>query len=221
MTLRDPHADQPIRRFGPEPRDARLTVVLVHGRGDSAGGILGLARAIDTPDVAFLAPEAAGRTWYPYPFLAPMEQNEPALSSALARIDTLIEMLEHDGIDTGRVVLMGFSQGACLSLEYAARHARRYAAVVALSGALIGPPGTPREYAGSLGGTPVFIGCSDVDAHIPLERVRESADVFRRMGAVVDERIYPGMGHTINADELKAVSALLAPPNERGSGPGA
>jgi predicted esterase len=110
-----------------------------------------------------------------------------------------------------RVGILGFSQGACLTLEFAARHPRRYKAIVGLSGGLIGPPGTPRDYAGSMEDTPVFLGCSDVDAHIPVERVRESAEVFRRLGAQVDERIYPGMGHTVNEDELAAVRALFAP----------
>jgi predicted esterase len=210
VTAEDPHANQPVRRLGPGPGEARLTVVLLHGRGDSAAGILGLARALDVPDVAFVAPDAAGHTWYPHSFLVPITRNEPALSSALRRLSSIVESLEHEGVGPERLVLMGFSQGACLSLEFAARHARRYAGVVALSGALIGPAGTPRDYAGSFDATPVFIGCSDVDAHIPLDRVRESADVFRRLGADVDERIYPGMGHTVNADELRAVTALLA-----------
>jgi predicted esterase len=205
----DPHADQPVLRYGPPPSKARLTVILLHGRGDSADGILGLAQALAATDVAYLAPEAAGRTWYPYSFLAPLEQNEPYLGSALRVIGRLVETLAQQDVPPARIVFMGFSQGACLSLEYAARNARAYAGVVGLSGGLIGPPGTPRAYTGALDGTPVFLGCSDVDAHIPLERVEESAEVFRRMGADVDARIYPRMGHTVNADELAAVNALL------------
>jgi len=205
----DPHRGQPALRYGPAPSEARLTTILVHGRGDSAEGILGLAHALEPDDIAYLAPEAAGRTWYPYSFLAPIEQNEPYLTSALLVVDRLLEALGQQGVPPERIVLMGFSQGACLSFEYAARHARRYAAVIGLSGGLIGPPGTAREYPGSFDGAPVFLGCSDVDAHIPVERVKESAAVFRRMGAAVDERIYPGMGHTTNADEIAAVNALL------------
>ena len=186
-----------------------MAVILVHGRGDSASGILGLADALDAPHVMWLAPQAAGHAWYPFPFLAPMERNEPGLSSGLAVIDGLVETLRGEGLPPERIVLMGFSQGACLAQEYAARHARRYHAIVGLSGGLIGPPGTPRDYPGSFEGTPVFLGCSDIDAHIPVERVHESADVFARMGAAVDERIYPGMGHTVNAEELSAVQALL------------
>lgn len=205
-----PHAHQPVLRRGPAPAQARLAVVLVHGRGDSASGILGLADAFDAPDVTWLAPQAAGNTWYPFSFLAPMEQNEPGLSSGLAVLGGLVGTLGSEGIPADRVVLMGFSQGACLAQEFAARHARRYHAIVGLSGGLIGPPGTPRTYAGSFDGTPVFLGCSDVDAHIPVERVRESSAVFTRMGGRVDERIYPGMGHTIIDDEIAAVAALLA-----------
>lgn len=205
-----PHAHQPVLRRGPAAAQARLAVLLVHGRGDSASGILGLADAFDAPDVTWLAPQAAGHTWYPYSFLAPMEQNEPGLTSGLAVLDGLVQALGPEGIPADRVVLMGFSQGACLAQEYAARHARRYHAIVGLSGGLIGPPGTPRDYAGSFDGTPVFLGCSDVDAHVPVERVRESSAVFTRMGARVDERIYPGMGHTVIDDEIAAVAALLA-----------
>jgi predicted esterase len=205
----DPHADQPVERRGPPPAAARLTVILVHGRGDSAAGILGLAEHFEFADVAWLAPQAAGHAWYPYSFLAPMDRNQPGLDSGLRKIDGLVAGLGMDGVQPERLVLMGFSQGACLAQEYAARHARRYGAIVGLSGGLIGPSGTAREYPGSFDGTPVFLGCSDIDSHIPVERVHESADVFRRMGATVDERIYRGMGHTVNRDELDAVAQLL------------
>jgi predicted esterase len=172
--------------------------------------MLGLSREFSAPDVAYLAPQAAGQTWYPYSFLAPIEQNEPYLGSGLRVIRSLLQDLQQQDVPSDRVVLLGFSQGACLTLEFAAQHARRYAAVVALSGGLIGPAGTPRNYPGTFDGTPVFIGCSDTDAHVPVERVRESADVFRRMGAAVDERVYPRMGHTVNRDEIEAVEALLS-----------
>ena len=205
-----PHAGQAILRRGPAAAQARLAVVLVHGRGDSAAGILGLADAFNVPDITWLAPQAAGNSWYPLSFLAPMEQNEPGLSSGLRVIGGLVSLLESEGTPADRIVLMGFSQGACLAQEFAARNARKYAAVVGLSGGLIGPPGTPRQYKGSFDRTPVFLGCSDVDPHIPVERVHESAEVFRRMGAGVDERIYPRMGHTVNQDEIDAVGALLA-----------
>ncbi len=183
----------------------------MHGRGASAEDILGLAREFHSTDIMYLAPQAAGNTWYPYSFLSPIERNEPFLSSALHVLETLVNTLGQQGFGAERIGFLGFSQGACLSLEFAARHAGRYAGVVGLSGGLIGPPGTPRDYEGSFDGTPVFLGCSDVDAHIPVERVNESAEVFRRMGAEVDERIYRQMGHTVNGDEIDAVRALLAP----------
>ena len=205
----DPHKDVPILRDGPPDAGARLTIVLVHGRGGSAEDILGLARELRVDDVAFLAPNAAGQTWYPYSFLTPMERNEPFLSSALSLLEGIVGQLSAGGVPREKVGLLGFSQGACLALEFAARHPGRYAAIAGLSGGLIGPPGTPRDYRGAFDGTPVFLGCSDVDNHIPLERVHQTADVFRRMGARVDARIYPRMGHTINEDELEAVRALL------------
>jgi len=208
--MRDPHAGQPVMRRGPAPVQARLAVILVHGRGDSAAGILGLADEFAAADVTWIAPQAAGNTWYPNSFMSPMEKNEPGITSGLGVIAGLVDTLGTDGVPPERIVLMGFSQGACLSQEFAARHARRYHAVIGLSGGLIGPPGTPRDYIGHFDGTPVFLGCSDIDPHIPLERVNESAEVFRRMGASVDERIYPRLGHTVNYDEIEAVRALLA-----------
>jgi predicted esterase len=205
----DPHHRQPVLTRGPAPKDARLTMIMAHGRGASAEDMMGLAGEFGATDVAFLAPQAAGRTWYPYSFLSPLPDNEPGISSALRVLAGLVDGLIAQQVEHGRIALLGFSQGACLSLEFAARHPQPYAAVVGLSGGLIGPPGTPRGYPGSFGGAPVFLGCSDIDAHIPLERVRETAEVFRRMGASVDERIYPRMGHTVNQDEIAAVSALL------------
>lgn len=205
----DPHAGQRILHRGPQPAQARLTIIVVHGRGADADDILSLAAELRMSDVAYLAPQAANNSWYPYTFLSPLEKNEPHLTSALNLISQLVATLNTQGIASDRIGLMGFSQGACLSLEFAARNAQRYAAVIGLSGGLIGPPGTPRDYSGSLDGTPVFLGCSDVDPHIPLERVHETAEVTKRLGGSVDERIYRGLGHTVNGDELKAVTALL------------
>jgi predicted esterase len=211
MRRQDPHANQPVLRAGAPLAEARLVAIMVHGRGASAEDILGVSQEFSHRDVAYLAPQAAGNTWYPYSFLMPIEQNEPGLSSALRLIETLLSSLGAQNFPPEKVAVMGFSQGACLSLEFAARHAQRYAAVAAFSGGLIGPPGTSRDYSGSLDGTPVFLGCSDVDPHIPLDRVYESADVLTHMGAVVDRRIYPRMGHTINEEEIEAVDALLKP----------
>ena len=205
----DPHRGQPVLHYGAPLESARRAAIFIHGRGASAEDILGIAPELGTDDVVYLAPQAAGNTWYPFSFLSPIAQNEPGLTSALGVIGGLVAQLGSEGFPTERVAILGFSQGACLGLEFAARNAARYAAVIALSGGLIGPPGTPRNYSGSMADTPVFLGCSDVDAHIPLERVHESADVFRRIGARVDERIYKRMGHTINADELAAVRDLL------------
>jgi phospholipase/carboxylesterase len=203
------HAGQPVLHYGAPMATARLVAIFMHGRGASAEDILGLAPELAADDVAYLAPQAAGHTWYPYSFLSPIAQNEPDLTSALGVIARLIGAAGEHGRGPDQVVILGFSQGACLTLEFAARNPRRYAAIVALSGGLVGPPGTPRQYPGSMERTPVFIGCSDVDVHIPVERVRESAEVFRRMGGSVDERIYPGLGHTINTDELEAVRGLM------------
>jgi predicted esterase len=183
--------------------------VLVHGRGATAESLLPLAEQVGGPGLAVLAPQAAGQSWYPQRFLAPLAANEPWLSSAPAAVGDVVAQVGVAGVPPERTLLLGFSQGACLALEWAARHARRYGGLVGLSGGLIGPDGTPRDYAGSLAGTPVFLGCSDVDRHIPLARVHATAAVLRRLGGAVDERIYPGLGHTINRDELAAVRALV------------
>ena len=203
-------ADIRVMTAGAPLQRAKVAVVLLHGRGGTAEDILGLAAALAVPDVAYLAPQAAGNTWYPLSFLAPIDRNEPSLSRALATVGTVIDAAREAGLAIGRLVLMGFSQGGCLALEYVARNARRYGAVAGLSAGLIGPPGTPRDYAGSLAGTPAFLGCSDVDAHIPLQRVQESTRVLQGLSATATERIYPGMPHTINADEIARVRAMLA-----------
>lgn len=191
------------------PEEASVAVLTLHGRGDSAHGILGLADLLDMGNTLYAAPEATGHTWYPYSFLQPLARNEPYLSSALQAVGDALAELEKAGFARENIVLLGFSQGACLALEYSARNAERYGGVVALSGGLIGPEGTPRDYPGSLGGTPVFLGCSDIDAHIPEARVMESAGAMNRLGAQVDARIYPGMGHTVNEDELEAARAII------------
>ena len=205
----DPHAGRPVLTAGPPPERAKATLVLVHGRGASAEDILPLHRVFQLDAMAAVAPEAAGNTWYPHSFLAPMESNQPYLDSALRRIGALVDDLVARGVAPDKIALLGFSQGACLTTEFVARNPRRYGAVLGLSGGLIGPPGTPRDYAGSLAGTPVFLGCSDPDPHIPFERVRETEAVLRRMGAEVELRRYPGLPHTINEDEVEACRGLL------------
>ncbi len=205
-----PHGGARLHHAGAAVAAARVVAIVLHGRGATADGILSLAHELTAADVAYLAPQAAGHAWYPYSFLSPLERNEPWLGSALRLLSELVASLQEQGVAPERVALMGFSQGACLATEFAARHPRRYACVAAFSGGLIGPPGVSPSYQGTLDGTPAFFGCSDTDPHIPLERVRESAAIYRRMGAVVDERIYPGMGHTIIGDEIAAVGTLLA-----------
>jgi phospholipase/carboxylesterase len=204
------HQGQPVLTGGARLNQARAVMIMLHGRGATAGGILSLAAEFDAGDFAYLAPQAANNTWYPYRFLEPFDRNEPWLSSALQVIDDLLARVIASGIPAERSMLLGFSQGACLALEYAARHARRYGGIAGLSGALIGPAGVPRQYAGSLSGTPIFLGCGDVDLHIPLERVREATEVLRRLGGAVTERIYPGMDHTIQQDETDFVNGLMA-----------
>lgn len=206
----DPHAGMPVHRGGLAIEDALGAIVVIHGRGSLAKEILDLAAAIDPGGFAYLAPQAAENSWYPNRFIAPLESNEPWLTSALDAVARTVALATVAGIDHERIVLMGFSQGACLSLEYAGRNARRWGAVVGLSGGLIGPDDAPRDYPADLEQTPVFLGCSDIDAHIPVERVHESATVLRRLGGDVDERIYPGMGHTINRDEMEVVRGMLA-----------
>jgi phospholipase/carboxylesterase len=193
-----------------EPIDrASAAMILVHGRGASARDILTIAAAADTPGFAYLAPEAAGGAWYPNRFMEPIESNQPWLDSALELIATILAQVG-ERLPAEKVILLGFSQGGCLSLEFAARNARRYGALVGLSGGLIGPDGTPRDYRGSLAGTPVFLGCSDVDPHIPATRVLESARVLETLGGQVQVELYPGLGHEVNQDEIRIVQTLMA-----------
>lgn len=185
-------------------------MVMIHGRNATAESILALVQAIDTAGFVYLAPQAAGTTWYPNSFLAPIPSNEPGITSGLAAIDDLMVRISEAGIPPEKTMLLGFSQGACLSLEYAARHARRYGGVVGLSGGFIGPDDTPRDYPGSFDKTPIFLGCSDVDFHIPAARVKETAAVFKRMSAAVTMRLYPGMGHIVNEEEVTTVREMMA-----------
>jgi phospholipase/carboxylesterase len=204
-----PHKGQPVRHAGAPLDRAKAALVLVHGRGATAESILTLAAALPTDGVACLAPQAATGTWYPNRFLAPIASNEPWLSSALAGFDDLVAQLDVAGLPPARTVLLGFSQGGCLALEYAVRHPRRYGGLVGLSAGLIGPPGTVWPSARALAGTPVFLGCSDVDPHVPADRVEESARVLTRAGAHVVAELYPGMDHTVTDEELEHVRRML------------
>ncbi len=211
-TIQGPHQSQQIVMVGESLDQARAAMIMIHGRGATAESILMLTEALAQPGFAYLAPQAAEGTWYPNRFLAPIASNEPWLSSAIIKIEEVLANVTVAGIPPERTMLLGFSQGACLTLEFVARHARGYGGVAGLSGGLIGPDDTPRDYAGSLDGTPIFLGCSDVDFHIPKERVHQTAEVLRRLGGNVTERLYPNMDHTINQDEIDFVRGMMAAP---------
>ncbi len=203
-----PHAGQPVLQAGAPLETAHAAMLLVHGRGASAADIMTVGQELMHPDFAYLAPQAAGNAWYPNPFTAPIDSNEPHFSSAISVLEAVLaNITEH--VPPERVILLGFSQGACLTLEFCARHARRYGGVVGFSGGLIGPDGTPRDYAGNFQGTPIFIGCSDVDPHIAKARVIEAGDVLKRMGAAVTVKLYPNMAHTVNADEIHSAAQIV------------
>lgn len=204
-----PHDGQPVLTRGPRPGPGGVVAIMVHGRNAGPENILDLASRLDRPDVAYLAPAAANRTWYPNSFMAEIASNEPGLSSGLAVLASLVADAEAAGVARDRIVLIGFSQGACLVTEFAVRHASRFGGVVAYSGGAIGPPGTRWDESGRFDGTPMFFGCSDRDAHVPESRVTESADMCARMGAAVTKRIYPGMGHLVNDDEIAWAQGLL------------
>jgi len=204
-----PHRGQPIRQTGAPLDGGRAVGILLHGRGASAESILELTDGLHADGITWLAPQAAGHTWYPNRFIAPIESNEPWLTSALEAVGDVVAQAMTASAPTSRILLGGFSQGACLALEFVVRNPRRYGAVAGLSGGLIGPPGTVWPQSGSLEGTPVFLGCSDVDFHIPKERVMESATVLRGLGAQVTAVLYPNMDHTVNEDEMIHLQALV------------
>lgn len=204
-----PHQGKPVAKAGASPDEADTAMILVHGRGASAQSILLFADEFERNDIHYRAIQADRNTWYPNSFLAPKEQNEPGISSGLQAISDQITSLNNAGIPTDRIVLLGFSQGACLASEFAAQHPKRYGGLVALSGGLIGSEVDTGNYTGSFEETPVFMGCSDRDPHIPQIRVDETAEILRSMGAEVTKKIYPGMGHTVNEDEIAHVKQML------------
>jgi phospholipase/carboxylesterase len=203
------HEGQPVEAAGAPLGEGTAVMIMVHGRNASPRSILDLVPRLEHPSWTYLAPTAANRTWYPLSFMAPIEQNEPWLSSALGVLRDLVADVRARGVPSDRIVLLGFSQGACLSSEFAVRHPARYGGLVLFSGGLVGPPGTMWNGTSGFGGTPVFLGCSDVDAHVPKTRVDESTAVFARMGADVTERIYPGMGHLVNDDEIAFARGIM------------
>ena len=189
--------------------DAEKVLLMIHGRGGSAEDILSLAGHLRLNDFALLAPQATNQTWYPFSFMAPTAQNEPWLSSALSILKELLDDLIAQGVKTENIYLFGFSQGACLTLEFVARHAKRFGGVIAFTGGLIGDKINNENYQGDFAGTPVFIGSSNPDPHVPVERVKESTKILRSMNAEVTEKIYEGMGHTINQDEIDTVNRII------------
>ncbi len=205
----NPHLQQPVVSLGAPFKTAEQVMILLHGRGASAESILSLAAEFDAPNTHFIAPQAHQFRWYPYSFLSPLERNEPDLSYALERVDTLINRIVSSGKRLDQIVLAGFSQGACLASEYMIRNPRRYGGLVVLSGGWIGPQNTTRSSDADLDGMPVFIGCSDIDQFIPVSRVEETAALFENMRADVRLNIYSGMGHTVNADEIMQINTLL------------
>ena len=205
----DPHRNQPVLHAGTDLADARAVAILLHGRGATAEGILGLAGAFSVEGVAYLAPQAATSQWYPRRFLEPVEANEPWLTSALAKVGAVVDQARDAGFRRNQIVIGGFSQGACLATEYLGRNARRWGGGFAFSGGLIGAELDPATYGDELDGTPIFFGCSDRDAHIPEARVHDSAELLEARGADTDVRIYPGMAHTVNDDEVTAVREML------------
>lgn len=205
----DPHREGVVRQFGVSLQEAEGALILLHGRGGSAEDILSLAHELYLPTLSYLAPQAYGNTWYPYSFMAPIEQNEPWLSSALNKVGTVVESIEKAGIGTERILIAGFSQGACLATEFVARHPRRYAGLIALTGGLIGPPDSDLLHAGDLAGTPVFFGSGDPDPHVPWKRVQQSAAILEQMGAQVTARRYEGRPHMISREELELGRMLV------------
>jgi len=203
------HVGQPVIEAGAPLGAAPAVVIMVHGRSAGPANILDLLPRLERPGLTYLAPAAAGRTWYPYSFMADIASNEPALSSALGMLDALVARIESAGVPRARIVMLGFSQGACLTAEFAVRHASRFGGFIIFTGGAIGPPGTRWDYPGGFAGTPVFLGCSDRDAHVPESRVAETAALFTRMGASVTTRIFPGMGHVVNDDEISAAQSML------------
>ncbi len=205
----DPHHAEPIHRLGPPLEKAAGAVIMLHGRGASADDILNLAQAMYHPQLAYLAPAAANHSWYPSSFLSPREQNEPWLTSALKKVGATVQSAIDAGIPTERIVISGFSQGACLTTEFVATHPARYAGLIAFTGGLIGPLGMAMNYSGDLQQTPAFFGSGDPDPHVPWSRVQESADLIAAMNGRVTTRRYPGRAHTVSADEVRYATAIL------------
>ena len=205
-----PHQTQPVYSAGAKLEEASSALLLLHGRGSTADDILSLATYLDFPAFAYLAPQAEGYSWYPNRFIAPVEQNEPYLSAGLAKIEAIVKEVESHRIGVDKIFIGGFSQGACLATEYVVRNPRRYGGLLVFSGGYIGPLDEQRHPSGNFNGMPAFLGCSDPDPHIPLQRVRETSVLLQAMGAKVREKIYPNMGHTIIDDEIELARQVIS-----------
>ncbi len=204
-----PHQNQQLATGGEPAADANIAMILVHGRGASAQSMLLFSKEFERDDIHYRALQADRHSWYPHSFMAQKQMNEPGISSGLQAIYDQITHIEDEGIPKNKIVLLGFSQGACLGTEFAARHPQKYGAIIGLSGGLIGDTVDADNYSGSLEGTPVFLGCSDRDPHIPKERVNETAQIFEQLDADVNKQIYKGMGHTVNKDEINTINTIL------------
>ena len=198
-----------IQTAGTSLLEANKALIMIHGRGANSADILSLARHLDVEGYALVAPEATNNTWYPNSFLAPIKQNEPYLSSALDLLSKTVAFIEENGVAKENIYFLGFSQGACLALEFTARNAAKYGGIVAFTGGLIGDKVYPENYSGNFNGTPVFIGTSDPDFHVPVQRVHDSTAQLKSMGANVTEKVYPDMGHTISQDEINLANQLV------------
>lgn len=207
--MTDPHRDQPVRTLGAPLAQAAAAIVLLHGRGASAEDILGLAGEMYDERIAYLAPQAADHRWYPYSFMAPVAENEPWISSALAKVAAVVQLAVDGGASPEHIFVCGFSQGACLSTEFIARNPARYGGLVAFTGGLIGPAGANLHHAGNLAGMPALFTSGDPDPHVPWSRVLESAKQFTAMGAEVETRRYPGRPHTVLPQEIEAARELI------------
>jgi phospholipase/carboxylesterase len=209
MAIERLHQEQPVLTFGAKLEEAKAAAILLHGRGATAESLLGLAAALSGQDMAYLLPQAANRTWYPNSGFAPLAVNEPYLSSAMARIGDLIQEVNDAGIPTDKIVLGGFSQGACLAAEFAAQHARRYGGLLVLSGALLGPLDRDRSYEGSLDETPVFIGGVNRDPWVSEAQLRHAAATLESLGGQVSLQVLPGAEHTVRPSEIEQAAAII------------
>jgi phospholipase/carboxylesterase len=205
-----PHQEPKPHRHGASVGRAKAAMIMIHGRGATAKSMFPLADELAQPDFHYIAPQAQHHTWYPHSFLEPKEKNQEGIQSGMQVINDLVESLSNAGIPNENIILLGFSQGACLAQEYIARHPQKLGGIVGLSGGLIGQQVNPEHYKGTLENTPIFIGCGENDQHVPVERIHLTASVMEQLNGAVNKQIYPNMGHTVNEDEIKTIRAMMA-----------